>query len=69
MRYLIQLVIPALIFASVVYLLTRQRQRQRSEESDAGRESRADTGAFLVILALGAVVSVAAAFALQSFWE
>ena len=67
MRYLIQLIIPALIFAGVVFLLTRQRQRSR--EADATEPSSSDTGAFILILALGAVVSIATAFALQSFWE
>jgi len=64
MRSLIQLIIPALIFVGVVYLLTRR--------SDGGRERDADTsdGAmFLMILTLGAIVAVAMAFVLQSLWE
>ena len=64
MRYLIQLIIPALIFVGVVYLLSRQRGRQRENNGDAS-----DIGAFLIILALGAIVAVAIAFALQSLWE
>jgi hypothetical protein len=64
MRYLIQLVIPALIFVGVVYLLSRR--------SDGGRDTDAnasDSGVFLIILTLGAIVAVATAFALQSLWE
>lgn len=64
MRSLIQLIIPALIFVGVVYLLTRR--------GDGGRERDADTsdGAmFLMILAMGAIVAVAMAFVLQSLWE
>lgn len=64
MRHLIQLIIPALIFVGVVYLLSRQRGRQRENTGDAS-----DIGAFLIILALGAIVAVAIAFALQSLWE
>ena len=64
MRYLIQLIIPALIFVGVVYLLTRR--------SDGGREpdtDRSESRVFLIILALGAIVAVGMAFALQSLWE
>lgn len=64
MRYLIQLIIPALIFIGVVYLLGRQRDRAPDKESRSS-----DVAAFLIILALGAIVAVATAFALQSFWE
>ena len=64
MRYLIQLIIPALIFVGVVYLLGRQRGRARDRQPGSS-----DVTAFLIILALGAVVAVATAFALQSFWE
>ncbi len=68
MRYLIQLIIPALIFVGVVYLLTRQRGQSRAEDS-ADASGGSDTGAFLIILALGAAVAIGTAFALQSFWE
>jgi len=64
MRYVIQLLIPALLFAGVVYLLTRQRRG--SAHVDAPREPRSDTAAFIVILALGAIVALAAAFILQT---
>lgn len=64
MRYLIQLIIPALIFVGVVYLLTRRRDGTRDPDADAS-----DSGVFLIILTLGAVVAVATAFALQALWE
>jgi hypothetical protein len=67
MRYVIQLLIPALIFVGVVYLLTRQRQRDRGD--DPTRESGSDTAAFIAMLALGAVVALGAAYALQSVLE
>jgi hypothetical protein len=70
MRYLIQFLIPALLFAAVVYLLTRQRRHQQAEgRDDAEQRPGSDTAAFLTILALGAVVALGTAFALQSFWE
>lgn len=67
MRYFIQLIIPAVIFVGVVYLLTRQRGQRRMEDS-ADPSEGSDTGAFLLILALGAAVAIGTAFALQSFW-
>jgi len=68
MRYFIQLIIPALIFVGVVYLLTRQRGQRRGEDT-ADASGGSDAGAFLLILALGAAVAIGTAFALQSFWE
>ncbi len=68
MRYFIQLIIPAVIFVGVVYLLTRQRGQRRAEDS-AEASGGSDIGAFLLILALGAAVAIGTAFALQSFWE
>lgn len=65
MRYFIQLIIPAVIFVGVVYLLTRRRGQSGAEDGAGG----SDTGAFLLILALGAAVAIGTAFALQSFWE
>ena len=64
MRYLIQLVIPALIFVGVVYLLSRRSDGGRDPDANAS-----DSGVFLIILTLGAIVAVATAFALQSLWE
>lgn len=69
MRYLIQFLIPTLIFAAVVYLLTRQRRHQRADGAEDGPQSGSDTAVFLAILALGAVVALGTAFALQSLWE
>ena len=68
MRYLIQLIIPALIFVGVVYLLGRRRA-QRPNQDSANPRGASDTGAFLTILALGAVVALGTAFAVLSLWE
>jgi uncharacterized membrane protein len=64
MRYVIQLLIPALLFAGVVYLL--MRQRRGSTQARTAGEPRSETAAFLVILTLGAVVALAAAYVLQT---
>ena len=68
MRYLVQFIVPALIFVGVVYLLGQRRREQtgrgQAQESDAG----SDTAAFLAILALGAAVAIGTAFAIGSFW-
>jgi len=62
MRYLIQFVIPALIFLGVVYAVTR-RKRQPNHEQDDG------AAVFLTILVIGAVVAVATLFVLQVNWN
>jgi hypothetical protein len=65
MRYLIQFVIPVLIFAGAVYLLERRRGAIRRRD-DAHQVARSDTGAMLTILALGAIVAIAAFLVLQA---
>ncbi|MAT83039.1 MAG: hypothetical protein CMD39_02005 [Gammaproteobacteria bacterium] len=59
MRYLVQLLIPALIFAGVLYALTRQRRGGARSESAAGDS---DTGAFLVILVVSGAVALGTAW-------
>jgi hypothetical protein len=68
MRYLVQLIIPALIFVAVVYLLTRGRRHRRDQgpEDDA---SASDTPAFIAILAISAVVALGTAYALITLLE
>ena len=61
MRYLVQFVIPALIFLGVVYAVTR-RKRHPSANSEDG------AGVFLTILVIGSVVAVAILFVLQVNW-
>jgi hypothetical protein len=61
-RYLIQFVIPALIFFGVVYAVTR-RKRQPSNETDDG------AAVFMTILVIGAVIAVATLFVLQVNWN
>lgn len=63
MRLIIQLLIPALIFAGVMYLLTR-RGRPRDVSARTS-----DTGAFVAILAVSAAVALATAWLLMSVWE
>jgi hypothetical protein len=62
MRYLIQFVVPALIFLGVVYAVT-QRRRHPGVEHDDG------AAIFLTILVIGAVVAVATLFVLQVNWN
>lgn len=59
MRYLLQLIVPALIFVVVLVALTRRRR-----EPSGG----SDTGTFLGILAISAVVAVATAWLMVSLW-
>lgn len=67
MRYLVQLIIPALIFVGVVYLLS-SRRRDRRDQDPAGTGG-SDTPAFIAILAISAVVALGTAYALVALWE
>ncbi|MEQ8859485.1 MAG: hypothetical protein RIC56_12630 [Pseudomonadales bacterium] len=66
MRYLLQLLIPALIFVAVVYVLTRAR-RGSTSEPDRPAERTSDTGPFIVILAISALVALGTGYLLMSF--
>ncbi|MFP6837515.1 MAG: hypothetical protein VB948_15575 [Pseudomonadales bacterium] len=68
MRYLIQLLIPALIFVVVVYLAIRARRVQSRKAQGAAGDDNVDNGMFILILVIGGLVAVGALFALQSFW-
>ena len=61
MRYLVQFVIPALIFLGVVYAVTRRRRSPSTGHEDGA-------GVFLTILVIGAVVAVAILFVLNVNW-
>jgi uncharacterized protein (DUF983 family) len=62
MRYLIQFVIPALIFLGVVYAVTRRKRHPNHEHDDGA-------AVFLTILVIGAVIAVATLFVLQVNWN
>jgi hypothetical protein len=65
MRYLVQLLIPALIFVGVVYLLTRRR---RDASLEGEEKPASDTGAFIAILAVSALVALGTAYAMTQLW-
>jgi succinate dehydrogenase/fumarate reductase cytochrome b subunit len=65
MRYLVQFIIPALIFAGVVYFV--MRWRRGADDTDTAGQS--DTVSFIVILTLGALVALGAAWALVALLE
>ncbi len=69
MRYLVQFLVPALIFVGVVLLLTRQRQPGGSADPDRSARSGSDVAAFVIILALGAVVALGTGYLLTSIWD
>jgi Zn-dependent protease with chaperone function len=62
MRYLVQFVIPALIFLGVVYAVTRRKRQPSAESEDSA-------AVFLTILVIGAVIAVATLFVLQVNWN
>lgn len=67
MRYLVQFIVPALIFVGVIYLLARRRREAQGQAAPDAPQRGSDTAAFLVILALGTAVAIAAFLALQTF--
>lgn len=67
MRYLLQLLIPALILIGLVYAVMRNRG-SRTHGDEPVRERDGDKGTFILILVIGALVAVGVVFALQGFW-
>jgi len=65
MRYLVQFLIPALIFIGVVYALTRRRPDGEQTESGAD----ADTPAFVIILLISGAVALGTAYLLFNLME
>ncbi|MGE0622274.1 MAG: hypothetical protein AB7I04_03085 [Pseudomonadales bacterium] len=63
MRYLAQLLVPALIVVAVVYLLANTKRGQ-DESRDGGNGS--DSGTFVLILVVGATVAVLSFFLMQA---
>lgn len=69
MRHLVQFLVPVLIFAGVVYFLTRGRRQRSAPTREEGAEPRSETGPFIVILLVSAAVAIATAVMLQAIWE
>ena len=68
MRYLMQLLIPALIFIGVVYLVMRARRSRSIDQQTNAEEDDGDKGMLILIIVAGAMVVVGVVFALQSLW-
>lgn len=64
MRHLVQFLVPALIFAGVLFLLTRGRRDPKIE-----RDRESDTGAFILILVVSATVAISTALMLMVMWD
>lgn len=62
MRYLVQFVIPAMIFLGVVYTVTHRKRHASADGDDVA-------GTFLTLVVIGAVVAVAILFVLQVNWN
>jgi hypothetical protein len=69
MRYLVQFIVPALIFVGVVYLLGRRRREAGSRRDAEAPAGGSDVMAVLAILTLGAAVAIATALALGNLWN
>jgi hypothetical protein len=63
MRYLTQLLVPALIVVTVVYLLANTKRGQDETRNSNGGS---DNGTFVLILVVGAIVAVLSFFLMQS---
>lgn len=68
MRYLMQLLIPALIFIGVVYLVMRARRSRSVDQQTNAEDDDGDKGMLILIIVAGAMVVVGVVFALQSLW-
>ena len=68
MRYLMQLLIPALIFIAVVYLVMRARRSRSVDQQTNAEDDDGDKGMLILIIVAGAMVVVGVVFALQSLW-
>lgn len=62
MPYLVQFVLPALIFIGIIYAFSRRQGARTSHQDDT-------SSIFLTILVIGAVVAVATLFAMQANWN
>ncbi len=67
MRYLVQFVVPILIFVAAVVFATQRRKKSGARA--AGAEPASDFGMFLAILVVGAAAAVGIAWATQSLWS
>ena len=61
MRYVVQFLIPALIFLGVIYIVTKKKRSQTEDDNTKNT--------FLVILVIGAAVAVAVLFATPAYWD
>ena len=66
MRYLVQLLIPALILLGVIWAISRSRRNPSRGAAGDGGEILS-TPAFLLILVIGAVLAVALLFAMGAW--
>jgi len=69
MRYVVQLLIPALVIIVVILVMARNRPGTSKPPSDTSSEAHdstpLSTGTFIVILLIGAVFTVALVYALH----
>lgn len=66
MRYLVQLLIPALILLGVIWVISRSRRGAARSASGEGNELLS-TPAFLLVLVIGAALTVALLFAMGAW--
>ena len=66
MRYLVQLLIPALILLGVIWAISRSRRSTTRSASGDGNELLS-TPAFLLVLAIGGALTVALLFAMGAY--
>ncbi len=68
MRYLVQLLLPALILIGVIYAVSRSRKRHSSDERSK-RDELLSTPSFLLVLVVGAAFTVALLFGVGAWAE
>ena len=69
MRYLVQFLIPALILLGVIWAISRSRRGRTTNARSASGESNEllSTPAFLLVLVIGAALTVALLFAMGAW--
>ena len=66
MRYLIQFLVPAMIVIVVAMIVLRGRARPQTND-DAEAQSPISTGAFIIILIIGAVFTIAVVYGVETW--
>jgi len=70
MRYLLQLLVPALIVIGVIFVLLRNHSgRSEAARTSSRSGENSDKGMIIAIIIIGAAVAIAVVMAMQGVWN